>query len=49
MSIKTRINDLYDLIIGIETLVFELEDLTDDELKEKYKDIQNPHVIIFKL
>ncbi len=53
MSIKKRIDILYYQIIGLETVRFEVftqdKYLTDEQLIDKYKNISNPHLVIFKI
>ena len=53
MSLKKRINIIYSQIVGLEAIRFEVfikdKYLTDEELIDKYKNISNPHLVIFRI
>ncbi len=53
MNLKTRINTIYQQLITVEHMQFEIETeqerLSDEHLELKYQDISNPHVVIFRV
>lgn len=47
-SFKTRLNELFQTKIGLETVRFAL-DFELDKIKEECQNDDNPHIVVFEL